>query len=154
MLLCELIRNLNQSRLDRSSQKLTTSWTVAAPLDRSRSVSFPFTIFPSLDFGALVLIPIMSIYTHRAAVIIQKKGFSLVSDNVAWSSILSTFFFFNEWVFLLSIQPYMALTAKPVRFFSIIIQQNDTLQNTCICNKAPSVLFPHLEVLTFFSHVG
>ena len=40
--------------------KLTTSWTVAAPLERRRSVSLPFTILPSFDFGALVLIPIMS----------------------------------------------------------------------------------------------
>lgn len=40
--------------------KLTTSWTVAAPLERRRSVSLPFTILPSVDFGARVLIPIIS----------------------------------------------------------------------------------------------
>lgn len=49
-------------------RKLTTSWTVAAPFERRRSVSLPFTILPSVDFGALVLIPIMSGQIHTSRV--------------------------------------------------------------------------------------
>lgn len=61
------------SRFPADSVKLTTSWTVAAPLERRRSVSLPFTILPSLDFGALVLIPIMSDHMNRIITINQIK---------------------------------------------------------------------------------
>lgn len=53
--------------------KLTTSWTVAVPLERRRRVSLPFTILPSLDFGALVLIPIISKHTQRMIWLIKLK---------------------------------------------------------------------------------
>lgn len=56
---------LNSRRFPAGRVKLTTSWTVAAPFERRRSVSLPFTILPSVDFGALVLIPIMSGQIHK-----------------------------------------------------------------------------------------
>lgn len=55
---------LSSRRFPAGGVKLTTSWTVAAPFERRRSVSLPFTILPSVDFGALVLIPIMSGQIH------------------------------------------------------------------------------------------
>lgn len=76
--LCVCIRALRTSEnlishCPEGHVKLTTSWTVAEPLDLSRSVSFPFTILPSLDFGALVLIPIMSNHTRRTTIINQHQ---------------------------------------------------------------------------------
>ena len=74
ILMCIWYSNTSESSGSHSSTehvKLTTSCTVAVPLERSRRVSLPFTILPSLDFGALVLIPIISNHTHKMTVINQ-----------------------------------------------------------------------------------